>query len=131
MVRGDLRDALVRVPDLVKNALRATLLQPFVNRPLELRLELALEIADAHVRKARQRPDVTHILVVAEDEILEVVVVADDVIEQTVELAYGVVAAKKDTKLLLLDLMEMDAVEPVVENLRKIPVERRDALTDN
>lgn len=131
MVRGDLRDALVRVPDLVKNALRATLLQPFVNRPLELRLELALEIADAHVRKARQRPDVTHILVVAEDEILEVVVVADDVIEQTVELAYRVVAAKKDTKLLLLDLMEMDAVEPVVENLRKIPVERRDALTDN
>lgn len=131
MVRGDLRDALVRVPDLVKNALRATLLQPFVNRPLELRLELALEIADAHVRKARQRPDVTHILVVAEDEILEVVVVADDVIEQTVELAYGVVAAKKDTKLLLLDLMEMDAVESVVENLRKIPVERRDALTDN
>lgn len=131
MVRGDLRDALVRVPDLVKNALRATLLQPFVNRPLELRLELALEIADAHVRKARQRPDVTHILVVTEDEILEVVVVADDVIEQTVELAYRVVAAKKDTKLLLLDLMEMDAVEPVVENLRKIPVERRDALTDN
>lgn len=131
MVRGDLRDALVRVPDLVKNALRATLLQPFVNRPLELRLELALEIADAHVRKARQRPDVTHILVVTEDEILEVVVVADDVIEQTVELAYGVVAAKKDTKLLLLDLMEMDAVESVVENLRKIPVERRDALTDN
>lgn len=131
MVRGDLRDALVRVPDLVKNALRATLLQPFVNRPLELRLELALEIADAHVRKARQRPNVTHILVVTEDEILEVVVVADDVIEQTVELAYRVVAAEKNAELLLLDLMEMDAVEPVVENLRKIPVERRDALTDN
>lgn len=131
MVRGDLRDALVRIPDLVKNALRTTLLQPFVNRALELRLELALEIADAHVRKTRQRPNVTHILVVTEDEILEVVVVADDVIEQTVELAYRVVAAKKNAELLLLDLMEMDAVESVVENLRKIPVKRRYTLTDN
>ena len=122
VIRSDLGDTLIRIANLVKDTFGTALVEPLVHRAFEFRLELALETAHAHVGKGRKPPHVADIAVMLEDEILEVVVIAYDMMQQSVQLFRGVVAAKENTQLLLLDLMVMDAVKAVVQS----PGQRRE-----
>ena len=122
VVRSDLGDALIRIANLVKDTLGTALVEPLVHRAFEFGLELALETAHAHVREGRKAPHVADIAVMLEDEILEVVVIAHDIMQQGVQLFRRMVAAKKNTQLLLFDLMVMDAVQTVVQS----PGQRRE-----
>lgn len=130
MIRGDLGESLVRIAQVVKDAFGTALLQPLVNRAFELLLELALEAADAHVRKGCEILNVADSLIIFVNEILEIVAVAYDKVQKSVKLFRGMIAAKKDAQLLLFDPVEMNAVQTVVQGSGQHRKEIDDRLLD-
>lgn len=89
-------------------------------RAFELRLELALKSAHAHIRQQRETIHVVDLPVILKYEILEIIAIADNGLQQRVKILRGVILPKKDTQLLLLDLVEMKAVKSSVEVMVKI-----------
>ena len=112
----------------MKDAFGATLLEPLVSRAFELRLKLALKAADAHVRQGCKILNVADPFIIFVDEILEMGAISYDVVQKSVQLLRSMITAKKDAELLLLDLMEMDAVKTVVQGSGQHPEKVRNLL---
>lgn len=99
-----------------------------MSRAFELRLKLALKAADAHVRQGCKILNVADPFIIFVDEILEMGAISYDVVQKSVQLLRSMITAKKDAELLLLDLMEMDAVKTVVQGSGQHPEKVRNLL---